>query len=374
MSGEASHSIFQEPDWKHLRDYVHRYPQCRAELIALGDEMHAFDKAVWHNGRNPDVPPPERPNMVIRMADAIRNHDHTHQFSRDDMVNRVQADLDLMRARCGSDLRQRVEQFSREQPLDDIGPVEFSVDTRTASERLAAMPPEENPPHTMTLAEYAAHEGEPDPSRIKEGWRARVAHAIDRGLDVAPHIKAEYEAGIPAHLRPQPPKQYPDPKSHPPAYSVVPPDEKIESSDDDDGFYYHVIPQKHVKSVLKHGVHPNPPPQAMDEGWYRQYSRGKAFVSDRAGVPFWKNTIANHFESQGKSPKLAVVRIPKHHVGPLESDDAGMRDSRAGSYYSMTPILPKKPDTPEQQFARDLAEIGPVEFSTWDESGAIDKE
>lgn len=264
------------------------------------------------------------------------------------------------------------QSFSRS--LDDIGPVEFSADARTASERLAAMPPEENPPHTMTLTEYAARHGE-DPSRVKEGWRARVANAISRGLDVAPHIQAEYEAGIPSHLRPQPPKQYPDPLKHPPAFSVVPDDESIESSDKDDGFYYHVIPKKHVKSVLKHGVHPNPAEQAMDEGWYRQWSRGKAFVSDRAGVPFWKNTIENHLESQGKKANLAVVRIPKHRVGPLEPDEAGTRDSRQNSYYATTPIVPLKP-TPQQppapqSFSRELADIEPMEFSEWSAAGDV---
>lgn len=255
------------------------------------------------------------------------------------------------------------QSFSRS--LDEIGPVEFS----------AALPE----PHQLSLAEYSTQrapaEGWKYPGHAKEVWRGYVRRAADRGHEIPPHVQAEYAATTPESMKPKPPKQYPDPLAHPPAFSVVPDDESIESSDNDDGFYYHVIPKKHVKSVLKHGVHPSPSEQAMDEGWYRQYSRGKAFVSDRAGVPFWKNTIENHLDSQGKKANLAVVRIPKHHVGPLEPDEAGTRDSRQNSYYATTPIVPLKP-TPQQppapqSFSRELADIEPMEFSEWSAAGDV---
>ena len=137
MAGEAAYQLFDEADWKSLWDFAYRYPQHKAEFLKLGDDMHRFDKAVWHNGRNPTVLPPERPNLLNRLI-AIVNQS-PQEFSRDN--DEIARQLDQMRERCESEHQWRVSQFSRHKVvdtpdspspqslsrlLDDNGPVEFS--------------------------------------------------------------------------------------------------------------------------------------------------------------------------------------------------------------------------------------------------------
>lgn len=131
MAGEDTYQLFDEADWKSLWDFAARYPQHGPDFMKLGDDMKSYHQAVYHNGRNPTVLPPERPNLLNRLA-AIVNQ---HQFSRDS--DEIQADLDQIRDSCEREHQWRVanrktkpdsqpvpQSFSRS--LDDNGPVEFS--------------------------------------------------------------------------------------------------------------------------------------------------------------------------------------------------------------------------------------------------------
>lgn len=86
MAGEDTYQLFDEADWKALWDFAARYPQQRAEFMRLGDEMSAYPKAVWHNGRNPEILPPERPNLLNRLAAIVNGPGH--EFSRDSELSR----------------------------------------------------------------------------------------------------------------------------------------------------------------------------------------------------------------------------------------------------------------------------------------------
>ncbi|CAM6053522.1 unnamed protein product [Sphagnum tenellum] len=80
----------------------------------------------------------------------------------------------------------------------------------------------------------------------------------------------------------------------------------------------------------------------MADGYYSDYSKGKAFFSDRSGVSYWKEKIGNHLEHQGKNSKLSVVKFPKHWVSNPEKDEIGTGDSGRNSYYSKSPIRSPK--------------------------------
>ena len=135
MPGEETYPLFHEKDWQALWFIAGAQLQQKAAFLQLADEMHAYDKAVWHNGRNPDVLPPERLNLIDRIGLIVKDE---QQFSRDhDPLDRIAEFMDGIRERHEAARHARYVQFSREAPpaapqspsrsLDEIGPVEFSA-------------------------------------------------------------------------------------------------------------------------------------------------------------------------------------------------------------------------------------------------------
>ena len=117
--------------------------------------------------------------------------------------------------------------------------------------------------------------------------------------------------------------------------------EDYSHNDQDDDYYYHVAPHQSVQQIKKSGLHPRTSQGSMDHGFYADYSKGKAFYSEKSGVHYWGEKIGNHLESQfDNPPKLKVVRFPKHWVKPEhhQKDELGTRDSGSGSYYSTHPV------------------------------------
>ena len=135
MSGEETYPLFEESDWKSLWGMARRHPQQKAEFLQLGNEMKAYDKAVWDNERNPDVLPPERLNLIDRISLIVNGG---RLFSRDhESWKRIAEFVNGIRQQCEAARHERYVQFSREAPpaapqsfsrsLDEIGPVEFSA-------------------------------------------------------------------------------------------------------------------------------------------------------------------------------------------------------------------------------------------------------
>lgn len=77
--------------------------------------------------------------------------------------------------------------------------------------------------------------------------------------------------------------------------------------------YYHVTTERAAKRILREGLRSGKP--TMAPGAFRTTSRGKVFVTDRRGVAFWRDRIAEHLEAQyDDPPKLVVVRLPRRAV------------------------------------------------------------
>lgn len=108
--------------------------------------------------------------------------------------------------------------------------------------------------------------------------------------------------------------------------------------DADDEYLYHVTPSagKIVESGrLQQGR------QTMGQGFYRSYSQGKVFLTERSAVRFWVDRIEEHLESQyDDPPPLQVVRIPKSKLkGKTKDDEVGTRDATGRkSYYLDEPL------------------------------------
>jgi hypothetical protein len=113
----------------------------------------------------------------------------------------------------------------------------------------------------------------------------------------------------------------------------------IDYSDAPDAFYYHVTSRP--QTVLRDGLRINRRPN-MADGFYANYSVGKIFFCDRAGVPYWLEKIANHLEAKYEHPpKLSVVRFPKTAVSDAEHDQLGSSDSTEPAYFVTHPIRPE---------------------------------
>uniref|UniRef100_UPI00345AB099 LPD23 domain-containing protein n=1 Tax=uncultured Lamprocystis sp. TaxID=543132 RepID=UPI00345AB099 len=100
-----------------------------------------------------------------------------------------------------------------------------------------------------------------------------------------------------------------------------------------DDYYYHVTSYANARRIIREGLAPDQA-ATMADGWYRTYSRGKVFVTERNGVPFWRGRIEDHLAHEfDRPPAVAVVRIPKHQAPPLERDEVGSRDARADAWF-----------------------------------------
>lgn len=216
--------------------------------------------------------------------------------------------------------------------------------------------------HEMSLEEFTEDARKDGiTSDFKDRWRSVVRRARDKGLTLPDHVNKQYEETTPASQRPYVPN-IPDPKTAKQDFDLVPATEKFDPRDPtDDGYYYHVTTKGAASKIMKKGIVPNSP-AAMDAGVYREYSKGKAFLTDRGGVNFWKMTIENHLESQGKrGSNLVVLRVPKQAIGELQKDELGTKDARANAYYATAPI---KPNSEPLKKSSNVAELPPA-LSKW---------
>jgi hypothetical protein len=197
--------------------------------------------------------------------------------------------------------------------------------------------------HEMTLAEFtddARKEGVT--SDFKDRWRSSVRRAMMRGDKIPDDVREEYDRTTPEHLR-EYKANIPDPTTAKQDFDHVPVTEKFDPRDPvDDGYYYHITTKGAATKILKKGLVPNSR-ATMDEGSYREYSKGKVFLTDRGGVNFWKMTVENHLNSQGRrATNLVVLRVPKQAIGKLDVDELGTRDAPATAYYSTEPVVAGK--------------------------------
>ena len=133
--------------------------------------------------------------------------------------------------------------------------------------------------------------------------------------------------------RKQEPKAQPAVKALRRSGSVEQVDGQFSSLDDDDDYLYHVTTPDRADSIMRDGFKSGQA-SSMAAGYYKEYSKGKTFFSDRSGVSFWQDRVEDHLQSQTDDdvPKLVVLRIPKGLIS-AKKDEAGTRDSKAGAYY-----------------------------------------
>jgi hypothetical protein len=106
----------------------------------------------------------------------------------------------------------------------------------------------------------------------------------------------------------------------------------------EDEYYYHVTPASSVNAIKRHGLRPGQRQTMAEGGAYQQYAKGKAFLTDRGGVPYWRDRIQEHLAYAEREPRLVVMRIPKSAVTGAQVDDWGTKDQpyQAGKSYFVT--------------------------------------
>lgn len=105
--------------------------------------------------------------------------------------------------------------------------------------------------------------------------------------------------------------------------------------DETDEYLYHVTTATNARGILAHGLRPGGGRSSMADGFYRDYSRGKVFVTELGGVRFWMSRIEDHLEHEGRwSPtsKMVILRALKSDIGDVEHDEFGSRDAMAAAY------------------------------------------
>lgn len=115
--------------------------------------------------------------------------------------------------------------------------------------------------------------------------------------------------------------------------------------DTPDEFLYHVTSAPNAQRILQSGLRPRTTPRGLVSGSvYDQYGQGKAFLTERAGVPFWQERIEAHlFDRFDDPPDIATLRLPRSIIEQLLQPDAlGTRDARAPAYFVTRPIGPQR--------------------------------
>lgn len=130
-------------------------------------------------------------------------------------------------------------------------------------------------------------------------------------------------------------------------------DSEFTNLDGKDDYLYHVTTPAKARQILQDGFLPDAASPSMAEGFYRDYSKGKVFFSDRDGVSYWKERIGAHLEYTGKKSNLVVLRVPRKAVGNLAEDTIGAKDSGRGSFFSTAPVsLIVEPKATEESATR----------------------
>lgn len=107
-----------------------------------------------------------------------------------------------------------------------------------------------------------------------------------------------------------------------------------------DEYLYHVTTKRRLPLIRKNGLQPNMPSQFDN---YSDYTRGKVFFCEKAGVNFWKQRVEEHEEANHDRPsQVVVLRVPRSALeDQLQNDGRGTEDSRSPSYY-VTSRVPAK--------------------------------
>ncbi|MCK9459602.1 MAG: hypothetical protein M0R80_08185 [Proteobacteria bacterium] len=95
------------------------------------------------------------------------------------------------------------------------------------------------------------------------------------------------------------------------ALSVVPLS-SFKYSEPNDEYLYHISPVS--GKIIQTGEIRSGKP-TMGQGFYRSYSKGKVFFTERSEVKWWADRIEEHLEHQyDNPPPLSVVRIPREWI------------------------------------------------------------
>ena len=118
----------------------------------------------------------------------------------------------------------------------------------------------------------------------------------------------------------------------------------VEQGSEPDDYYYHVTSYPVARRIIREGLDPMASGM-FTAGMYPAYSKGKAFVTERNGVEFWKERVAAQLADASDRPAaVAVVRIPKSKAPTLLPDVSGTTDARVDAYYSNVRFS-RKPST-----------------------------
>lgn len=179
----------------------------------------------------------------------------------------------------------------------------------TLSPRFAAM-----------AAQRAAVEAE------REALRKAAQEAAEaRGIK----LFGEAKPAAPAAPSPKPPKRV--------RFKDVPEQEwqQFDNTAGPDDYVYHVTHSKAAPSIKRDGLQPSAGGSLFKHGGYGEYSKGKAFVTDRDGVSFWADRVGQQLEHQfDNPPRLKVLRLPKAEAKGLEIDELGTKDAGAKAFFS----------------------------------------
>jgi hypothetical protein len=140
--------------------------------------------------------------------------------------------------------------------------------------------------------------------------------------------------------------------SAPAVISVATKQELDEPFDGDDGYFYHITTPAGSKKILAQQSIGTGFKQSMSSGYWAEYSKGKAFLTDRNGVGYWIGRIEDHLESQERSPKTVVLRLPKYSVTEISVDEEGTRDANAPAWFSTKAIKPTQNETQDTTTGR----------------------
>lgn len=109
-----------------------------------------------------------------------------------------------------------------------------------------------------------------------------------------------------------------------------------------DEYYYHVTLAPYVPLIQKRGlkIKGNKPTVSN----YKEYSKGKIFLTDVGALDWWIHTIASHGFDQHDDEKyhdVAVFRILKSNLHNVQVDKDGSNDSRGNCFYVIQDIPPQ---------------------------------
>ena len=138
-----------------------------------------------------------------------------------------------------------------------------------------------------------------------------------------------------------------------------------------DEYLYHATHLGKLDGIAQNGLQPSKGSQFS--GGYDAHSRGRVFVTDYDGLPYWFNKMQGIAEYNSdfkdeddvKEWTPIALRISTDNTIPYYDDAAGNRDNRMGSAYYTTQTI-----DPEEIEVWDGAEWVPVEDADADELGA----